>query len=89
MRAFICESCGGREYTDENGYRICAFCGGKYKLDKEDIPLKQSSIAIDNDVTRLLKKCEAEPNNARKYANLILDIDPSNKEAKRILGYRI
>lgn len=88
MQSFVCESCGGREFTDENGYRICAFCGGKYKLEKEDVPQKESFIAIDDDVTRLLKKCEAEPFNAKKYANLILDIDPTNAEAKRILGYR-
>ena len=85
MTVFVCESCGGRDYSDESGYRICAFCGGKYKLDKEDLPQKESFIAIDDDIARLLKKIEKEPRNARKYANLILDIDPTNIEAKRIL----
>jgi DNA-directed RNA polymerase subunit RPC12/RpoP len=45
----------------------------------------QSSIALDNDVTRLLEKCRTEPWNARKYANLVLDIDPHNREALKYL----
>ncbi len=42
-------------------------------------------IAPDDDVARLLAKCEAEPARARKYANLVLDIDPDNAQALRYL----
>lgn len=42
-------------------------------------------IALDDDVVRLLAKCEAEPARARKYANLVLDIDPSNTQALKEL----
>ena len=41
----------------------------------------QSTIALDDDVKRLLEKCKTDPKNARRYANLILDIDPDNEEA--------
>lgn len=40
---------------------------------------------MDDDVARLLAKCEAEPARARKYANLALDIDPSNTQALKEL----
>ena len=46
---------------------------------------KNSSITLDNDVERLLKKCRSEPQNAKKYANLVLDIDPTNREALNYL----
>ena len=45
----------------------------------------QSSIALDDDVARLLEKCRTDPRNARKYANLVLDIDPHNREALKYL----
>ena len=44
-----------------------------------------SSIALDDDVERLLKKCRTDPKNARRYANLILDIDPDNAEVYKYL----
>ena len=44
-----------------------------------------SGIALDDDLVRLLAKCKADPKNARKYANLILDIDPDNEEALNYL----
>ena len=44
-----------------------------------------SPIALDDDIARLLKKCESDPRNARKYANLILDIDPDNEEALKYI----
>ena len=42
-------------------------------------------ISLDSDIERLLKKCKEDPKNARKYANLILDIDPDNTEAYKYL----
>ena len=44
-----------------------------------------SSIALEEDIAVLLKKCREDPKNARKYANLVLDIDPGNAEAKKYL----
>lgn len=80
MKRIICEGCGGDRFKEEDGYRICLFCGARYKLENT------TAIFIDDDISRLLKKCKDEPWNARKYANLILDIDPTNEEALKILG---
>ena len=44
-----------------------------------------SPIALDDDIARLLKKCQTDPSNAQKYANLVLDIDPDNEEALKYL----
>ena len=39
----------------------------------------------EDDVAELLRKCRENPARARKYANLILDIDPDNPEALKYL----
>ena len=82
MKALICTNCGASSWRSEKGLKICTFCGTTYQA--ENLP-KQSDIALDDDIQRLLEKCKAEPQNARKYANLILDIDPTNTEALRYL----
>ena len=82
MKALICTNCGASSWRSEKGLKICTFCGTTYQA--ENLP-KQSDIVLDDDIQRLLEKCKAEPQNARKYANLILDIDPTNTEALRYL----
>ena len=98
MKAIICTSCGASRWKEEGDYRICLHCGTKYEKNNDD---KQRSvfsavhtqaakqinsvIALNDDVERLLQKCRNEPKNARKYANLILDIDPTNKDALKYL----
>ena len=84
MRKIICNSCGANEFRIVDGYRVCRFCGTKYALSSSDI-IGKSSIALYDDISRLLKKCSDDPANARKYANLILDIDPDNTEVIRYL----
>ena len=71
-------------YTGKTAIR--RYCGSKYALEKDDVARQASThIALDDDVARLLAKCEAEPTRARKYANLVLDIDPSNTRAMKEL----
>jgi hypothetical protein len=36
----------------------------------------------------LLRKCQDDPLQAKRYASLVLDIDPSNKEAARYIKKR-
>jgi len=85
MKSISCEKCGASSWDTSNGYRICRYCGTKFQLTSDDIAIKESYIALNSDVERLLNLCKTEPYNARKYANLILDIDPSNKEALKYL----
>ena len=98
MRALICSSCGASRWKEDGEYRVCLHCGTKFEkmLDEQRKGIVssiqtiaarqvQSVIALNDDVARLLQKCKAEPKNARKYANLILDIDPTNEEAKKYI----
>lgn len=72
---FICKNCGSTEYKTEEGFDICLFCGSKYKKE-----ITESSISLNNDVKRLLEKINKDPINKEKYIDLILEIDPSNRE---------
>ena len=67
------------------GVRTCLYCGTQFQIPKEELPKKKSEIALNSDVERLLDKCRKDPKNARKYANLILDIDPTNRDALKYL----
>ena len=80
MTRIVCEACGANDWTEADTYRVCNFCGSKYQLLRGE-----SEIALDDDVQRLLQKCRTDPARAGKYANLILDIDPTNKEARKYL----
>ena len=86
MKAIQCEKCGSTELYKENGYYICPYCGTKHLISQEDKSVKESSIELSDDVSRLLEKCREEPARAAKYAQLILEIDPNNIEAKKYLS---
>jgi len=88
MKILTCEKCGSNDFFEQNGYRICRYCLSKYTLFTEDILPKKSNIALCDDVNMLLQKCRDDPVNAYRFANLILDIDPSNVEAKNIINYK-
>jgi hypothetical protein len=88
MKIESCERCGGGDFVDQNGYRICQYCNTKYLITPEDVVRKESNISLDNDIVMLLKKCRDEPANARRYASLVLDMDPGNAEALKILRQR-
>ena len=79
MQELKCINCGGNEWINGDGFRKCAFCGTTFLVER------QSSISVNNDVERLLEKCRKEPRKAKIYANLILDIDPTNQEARLYL----
>ena len=85
MKILKCSNCGGEEFFKEGGYRVCAYCRSKFVFTEEDLPFKKSEISLNKDIERLLLKCRREPGKARRYANLILDIDPGNKEARKYL----
>ena len=80
-----CSSCGSNSFNTHNGYRICLFCGTKYRISKSDFNNTESEISLNDDVARLLRLCREQPSNAKKYANLVLDIDPNNSEAYKYL----
>ena len=85
MKIIQCKQCGGNEFYRDNGYMVCKFCNSRYAIEKGDGGMKQSTIALNADIAALLEKCKLDPKNARRYANLVLDIDPDNEEALKYL----
>ena len=88
MRSLKCPNCGSNDLYEENGYSFCRYCGAKLIPSAEDIGAKQSTISLNADVQRLLQKCKENPERAKKYAQLALEIDPNNTEALQYLKKR-
>lgn len=86
MKEIVCQSCGSNDLYEENGYRICRYCGTKFLITQDEKPQKESHITLEEDVANLLEKIKQNPDRANKIAERILEIDPNNAEAKRILG---
>jgi hypothetical protein len=84
-----CSSCGSLELTDRDTYVICNFCRSRFEniseknFEKES--LKNSFVGVASDIDDLLNKCKADPSRAKMYANLILDLDPTNDQAQKYL----
>lgn len=99
MKALVCKSCGATGLQVKNGYVTCEYCDTQFMLTAEDYDFygttkpasKQekstvsSSISLGSDIEMLLQKCRMNPKKAKKYANLILDIDPDNEDALKYL----
>ena len=86
MKDVVCKSCGSHELYKENGYLVCKYCGTRYFITAEDTPEKEANISLNDDVERLLQRCKEDPSRARKCAARILEIDPTNAEARKILN---
>lgn len=88
MGKIVCDSCGGNDFIESGGFRVCKYCGTKqiiFQETKVSAGNAGAGIAIDDDIQRLLEKCRKDPVNAKRYANLILDIDANNAEARKYL----
>ncbi len=85
MKSVTCKNCGANGLQEKNGFLICEYCLSKFAIEATDMPRQTMGRSLNSDIERLLEKCRKDPRNARKYANLILDIDPTNKEARRYL----
>ena len=95
MKKLICDSCGGSSFKIQDGFRGCNYCGTQYELpfakkmtsqNNNNVSTPNTRIDINKDVQMLLEKCRRNPSNASRYANLILDIDPTNREALRYIS---
>lgn len=84
MESFRCSHCGGNELLRLDDYALCAFCRTQYE-DRPKELARQTVVNIRSDIETLLQKCKDDPANARRYAGLVLDIDPTNQNALRFL----
>lgn len=85
MKQTVCANCGADVFIYKDGFKVCKFCNSRYALDEAEKPQKKAVVSLQSDIEILLEKCKADPARAKKYAGLILDIDPTNKEAKKYL----
>lgn len=81
MKRVICPNCGADDFVMKNGYKVCSYCDAKFVVETK----KTVAVTLEDDVQELLQKCKINPANARRYANLILEIDPDNEEAMKYL----
>jgi uncharacterized Zn finger protein (UPF0148 family) len=86
MKLVECTRCGSKELFMEDGYVVCAYCQSQFSPQTGDLPPKETVIGVHSDIQALLQKCQDDPSNRRRYASLILDIDPTNREARKYLG---
>lgn len=84
LNPIVCSHCGSGEFIDIDNARVCAYCRSSFK---EETLRKgaDTTISVKEDVERLLNKCRKDPRHASRYAELVLDIDPFNKEAMTYL----
>lgn len=81
MKLVVCTKCGGNELHQEHPHVVCAYCRVRFVPGTQDVPAVSSVVSVFDDVQRLLVRCRNEPENRRRIAGLILDIDPTNTEA--------
>lgn len=85
MNLVECSRCGSKDLTPRNGHLVCAFCRSEYIPNFGGYPKTETVVDVLSDIQALLQKCELDPSGSRRYANLILDIDPTNQEAAKYL----
>jgi DNA-directed RNA polymerase subunit RPC12/RpoP len=85
MKSVECKQCGSKELIEDNGYATCVYCQSRFVVEIDEPTRKRVVIDVQSDIETLLKKCIEEPTNRRRYASLVLDIDPSNTEAIKYL----
>ena len=85
MKALICTRCGASDFVQTGDVLMCKYCRTKYQIFRKK-KTANTNIALNDDIASLLKKCRDDPANARRYANRILDIDPTNLEAKKYIN---
>jgi hypothetical protein len=85
MKTIECSRCGGRDLFVEDAHLVCTFCRSQFSLEADDHPRKETVVDVLSDIQTLLDKCAADPANSYRYASLILDIDPTNREAIKYL----
>lgn len=88
MERILCENCGSDEFILKDGAKYCKYCNSKYVLTEEEKRECNIGITLQDDINALIEKCRTNPSRTVKYANLILELDPHNHEAKAMLEKR-
>lgn len=86
MKLVQCTRCASKELYEDGGYVVCAYCQSRFVPQSDDVLQKETVIGLNSDILVLLQKCQDDPVNSRRYAGLILDMDPTNQAARKYLG---
>lgn len=87
MKVVDCRGCGSKELVREAGLLRCTYCQSTFVPESDDVPRTAAiGTGLAADIRALLDKCEQDPMNRRRYASLVLDLDPTNEEARRHLS---
>ena len=91
MKNIECKKCKSVDFERVDNALKCIYCRTTY-VDETGIGknflknnTSNSTIEIDEDILLLLDKIKREPWNRNRYANMILDIDPTNEDALKML----
>lgn len=57
----------------------------KIQANKGGIAVNEGTTSLQGDIATLLEKCRNEPWNAKRCANLVLEMDPFNAEARKYI----
>jgi hypothetical protein len=68
---------------EEGGFVVCTYCQSRFERRISASPPRESVIGVADDVESLLRRCRDDPANSRRLASLVLDIDPTNQEARQ------
>jgi hypothetical protein len=79
-----CTRCGSTELEGGDGFVVCVYCQSRYASAPVVVAV-ETTIGLGSDIDVLLRKCRTEPANRRRYASLVLDLDPTNQEAHQYL----
>lgn len=85
MRLVECSQCGSTELKAIDGILQCCYCQSRFMPSPQDLPVPDTTISLEHDIQTLLIKCQQDPVNRRRYAGLILDLDPTNADAHQYL----
>jgi hypothetical protein len=85
MDLIECLHCGSVELREQQGKLVCVYCRSTFSPTMVTNVPNDTIISLASDIDILLRKCAEDPRNSRKYASLILDIDPTNVAALRYL----
>ncbi len=86
MNSIECTRCGSTEIIETDGYLKCVYCQSRFEQSSVSKTQLNTTIQIFDDIQSLLKKCDDDPKNRDRYINMILNIDPSNKDVQKILA---
>ena len=93
MQKIVCELCGSKDFTKEDGVFVCQFCGCKYTLEEARKLMVSGTVEINRsqEAINILKNAHEtfDSQNFEKAYDLyteVLNIDADNEEAVLMRG---